>query len=67
MFQQLTMSRPREHTLLRRIRLLTLILITGLVVSGATAIPLEWELDLLARWLGRTVEQTHRPGWRNGS
>ncbi len=52
MFQQLTMSRPREHTLLRRIRLLTLILITGLVVSGATAIPLEWELDLLARWLG---------------
>jgi hypothetical protein len=31
---------------------LTGFFIFGLVVSGATAIPLEWELDTLTRWLG---------------
>src|SRR5437899_3773828 len=42
----------RELTLRRRIQFLTLFFIIGLVVSGATAIPLEWELNLLARTLG---------------
>jgi hypothetical protein len=35
----------------RRIRVLTLVVIVGLVVSGATALPLEWELTLAARAL----------------
>jgi hypothetical protein len=34
--------------LLRRIRLLILTLITGLIISGATAIPLETELKLMS-------------------
>ncbi len=42
----------REAQLRRRIRLLTWLFIIGLVVSGATAIPLNWELDLLAKWFG---------------
>ena len=52
-----------ERVLLRRIRLLLALFMAGLVVSGATAIPLPWELALvthsltppgdtpLARWL----------------
>jgi hypothetical protein len=42
----------REEELLRRIRALTALIIAGLVISGATAIPLETELNLLARWTG---------------
>ena len=42
----------REQILRRRIRLLTWLFLFGLVVSGATAIPLNWELDLLAQWFG---------------
>lgn len=42
----------REQILRRRIRLLTWLFIIGLVVSGATAIPLNWELDLLAQGFG---------------
>jgi hypothetical protein len=42
----------RETTLRRRIQFLTWVFIVGLVVSGATAIPLEWELNFLARALG---------------
>ena len=40
------------ETLLRRIRRLTCLVIFGLVASGATAIPLQWELDATARILG---------------
>jgi hypothetical protein len=36
----------------RRVRIGTWILILGLVVSGLTAIPLRWELDVLARMTG---------------
>ena len=39
----------REESLRRRIRVMTWIFIIGLVASGATAIPLATELDLLAR------------------
>jgi hypothetical protein len=42
----------RPEILRRRIKLLTWLFIVGLVLSGATAIPLEWELDVLARGLG---------------
>jgi hypothetical protein len=42
---------PREPTLRRRVLACTWIIIIGLVVSGATALPLQTELDLLARWL----------------
>ena len=42
----------REQILLRRIKLLTWFFIIGLVISGATAIPLNWELDLLVNWFG---------------
>ena len=44
----------REQILRRRIKSLTWLFIVGLVVSGATAIPLEWELDLLVNWFGLT-------------
>lgn len=37
-----------------RIRILLWIFIVGLVISGATAIPLETELNLLTRWFGGT-------------
>jgi hypothetical protein len=42
----------REAQLRRRIKALTWLFIIGLGLSGATAIPLEWELDLLAKWFG---------------
>jgi hypothetical protein len=42
----------RELILRRRIKYLTWVFIIGLVVSGATAIPLSWELDRLAEFLG---------------
>ena len=42
----------REQTLRRRIKLLTWLFIVGLILSGATAIPLQHELDLLARLFG---------------
>ena len=41
-----------ENTALtRRIRLLLVLFIIGLVASGLTAIPLEWEVGLLRRWI----------------
>lgn len=36
---------------LRSVRLLTLAVIIGLVLSGLTAFPLQWELDVLSRTL----------------
>jgi hypothetical protein len=42
--------------LLKRIRLLLLLFLVGLVVSGATAIPLETELKLLARIVGDSTD-----------
>ena len=37
---------------LRRIRFWLGLFILGLLLSGITAIPLAWELNVLARWLG---------------
>lgn len=42
----------REAVLRRRIKLLTWLFIVGLVISGVTAIPLRWEVDMLARMSG---------------
>lgn len=55
----------REVVLRRRIKWLTWFFIFGLVISGATAIPLEWEMDIFAKILGaenQTSAQT-RPGF----
>jgi hypothetical protein len=41
-----------QTILRRRIKTATWIFITGLVVAGATAMPLEWELNVLAGWAG---------------
>lgn len=42
----------REATLRRRLRLLVSFFIFGLVISGLTAIPLQWELNFGAQLLG---------------
>ena len=42
----------RESVLRRRIKWLTWFFIIGLVISGATAIPLVTELKLLTQWFG---------------
>jgi hypothetical protein len=42
----------REKILRARIKLLTWVFILGLMVAGATAIPLQSEIDLLAKSLG---------------
>jgi hypothetical protein len=43
---------PKTSTRLRRIRILLIGFIAGLVLSGLTAFPLEWELNVLAQMLG---------------
>jgi hypothetical protein len=45
-------EKGREIILRRRLKALTWLFIIGLVLSGATAIPLKWELDLLANIFG---------------
>ena len=47
----------REQQLRCRIKWLTWFFIIGLVLSGATAMPLKTELDLMAKWFG-IVTQT---------
>jgi hypothetical protein len=42
---------PREQSLRGRVLTCTWVIIIGLVLSGATALPLQTELDVLARWL----------------
>ena len=44
---------------LLRIRLLILVFIAGLLISGATAIPLETELRILANWLHGEYGSAH--------
>jgi hypothetical protein len=54
----------RNTTLLRRVRWLTGFFICGLLVSGATAIPLETELEWLASSLGgSTPAPSSLAGW----
>jgi len=50
---KMALNRSEEAAgLLSRIRILTALFMLGIVVSGLTAFPLEWELDTLCRWLG---------------
>ena len=53
-----------ERTLRRRISLLLVLFIVGLVMSGLTAFPLEWEVRTLARLMGATDAMT--PGDATG-
>ncbi len=52
-----------EQTLRRRIKLLTWLFIIGLVVSGATAIPLQAELNLLVNLFAPNGKQTEMATW----
>ncbi|RYG27314.1 hypothetical protein EON81_30350 [bacterium] len=47
----------------RRIRLLLLGFIIGLVLSGVTAFPLPWEVGLLAKWSGAQIGAPGLSGW----
>ena len=55
-----------EKILLLRIKWLTWFFIGGLVLSGATALPLNWELDQLVNWFGlagqTSATATSEPG-----
>jgi hypothetical protein len=53
----------RERVLCRRIKFLTWLFIVGLVLSGATAIPLPAEVNLLAKFLGSGGESTEWARW----
>jgi hypothetical protein len=58
----------REQVLLKRVKSLTWLFIVGLLLSGATALPLPWELDTMVKGLGlagQTSDQvsSHLPHW----
>ena len=53
----------REQTLRRRIKLLTWLFIIGLVLSGATAIPLPGEVNLLVNFCGSSGESSELARW----
>jgi hypothetical protein len=53
----------REQTLRRRIKLLTWLFIIGLALSGATAIPLPGELNLLAQFCGANAQSSELARW----
>jgi hypothetical protein len=53
----------REQTLRRRTKLLTWLFIIGLVLSGATAIPLQGELNLLVKFCGSSGESSELARW----
>lgn len=52
------METDREIVLRRRIKVLTWLFIVGLILAGATAIPLKWELDVLASLTGADANST---------
>ena len=54
-------TNPHAVFLLRRIRFLIGGFVIGLVLSGLTAFPLTWELNVLAHWLGADVNSTPEP------
>jgi hypothetical protein len=53
----------RGHLLRKRIRWITGFFIFGLAISGATAIPLTGELNLLANWFGSGNELPGLTHW----
>jgi len=52
------METDRQIVLRRRIKVLTSLFIVGLILAGATAIPLKWELDVLASLTGADANST---------
>jgi hypothetical protein len=52
-----------EQSLRRRIRLLTWLFMAGLVLSGATAIPLQGELNLLVNFFGADGKSSEMTRW----
>ena len=52
-----------EQTLRRRVKLLTWLFIIGLIISGATAIPLSGELELLVNFFGLNGESSELVRW----
>jgi len=46
----------RQRVLLRRTRAILIFFVVGLVASGLTAFPLQWELDVLSRLVGITPD-----------
>jgi hypothetical protein len=54
---------PRKQVLRRRIQLLTGLFILGLVLSGATAIPLPGELNLLVKLCGANDGSSEMARW----
>jgi hypothetical protein len=44
------------NKLILRLRVVLALFICGLVLSGITAFPLRWELEVLASWLGVTAD-----------
>lgn len=52
------MNNEHYQLIQRRVRILLVGFIVGLVLSGLTAFPLEWELNLLAQWLGAAPHST---------
>ncbi len=55
-----TNSSDKNARLLRHIRILIIGFIVGLILSGLTAFPLEWELNLLAQMLGAAPSSSPR-------
>jgi hypothetical protein len=53
----------REQILQRRVKLLTWLFIIGLVLSGATAIPLPGEVNLLTNFFGSNGESSEMSRW----
>jgi hypothetical protein len=51
-------EKDREIILRRRIKALTWVFIVGLVLAGVTAIPLRWELEVLAKLSGADANAT---------
>ncbi len=57
-----------EARIISRIRIVTVLFIIGLVASGATAIPIQGQLDLLMNWTnlsGASLEQYNPSDWQH--
>ncbi|HIJ74070.1 MAG TPA: hypothetical protein HPP83_08205 [Candidatus Hydrogenedentes bacterium] len=48
-------EKNQADVLLKRVRCLLLLFVFALVLSGVTAFPLKWEVDILAKTLGRNT------------
>jgi hypothetical protein len=53
----------RQRQLRRRIQAMIWLLIVGLVISGVTALPLQWELETIARAIGAEESAVESSGF----